>query len=188
MRGARCSRTSVALCCGIIPACAGSTPFAQLFFLDGGDHPRMCGEHLSRMSPGCGLPGSSPHVRGARKRQCRGQRRRGIIPACAGSTGCAVCVNGCHRGSSPHVRGAPNRSHPRTPDVGIIPACAGSTIVAQLKKYAWRDHPRMCGEHRHFARHSLILVGSSPHVRGAPYDCLPSRVMIGIIPACAGST
>ena len=51
-----------------------------------------------------------------------------------------------------------------------------------------RDHPRMCGEHLVVSVTSLAIVGSSPHVRGAPPTALRIRCSSGIIPACAGST
>ena len=57
-----------------------------------------------------------------------------------------------------------------TPDsTGIIPACAGSTSVCFLGKFLVGDHPRMCGEHFNCEEVALMRVGSSPHVRGAPF-------------------
>ena len=132
---------------GIIPACAGSTSTPTTRNPTQWDHPRMCGEHEKILLYGDAIPGSSPHVRGAPRHPAAVRHRRGIIPACAGSTLWTspwarrawdhprMC--GEHRavraavghipGSSPHVRGA----H-RPPTVGrrahgIIPACAGST-------------------------------------------------------------
>ena len=34
----------------------------------------------------------------------------------------------------------------------------------------------------------ITEVGSSPHARGAPAACLSTVIVLGIIPACAGST
>ena len=76
-----------------------------------------------------------------------------------------------------------------TPDsTGIIPACAGSTSVCFLGKFLVGDHPRMCGEHFNCEEVALMRVGSSPHVRGARGLLLPRGIVLGIIPACAGST
>ena len=134
--------------------------------------------------------------------------RRGIIPACAGSTWKYVCANtvardhprmcGEHlkaryprcpaRGSSPHVRGAPDHKRSGRRRLGIIPACAGSTIRLMIPPSSVRDHPRMCGEHFLAACGLNQQRGSSPHVRGAPPHNRLRRRSRGIIPACAGST
>ena len=51
-----------------------------------------------------------------------------------------------------------------------------------------RDHPRMCGEHPISASVSARNSGSSPHVRGARSQRNSEALVLGIIPACAGST
>ena len=86
VRGARGFMLSEAVHCGIIPACAGSTPQMTHSISITWDHPRMCGEHQCMFPGQVPRRGSSPHVRGAL--QLRGSRTdaRGIIPACAGST------------------------------------------------------------------------------------------------------
>ena len=71
---------------------------------------------------------------------------------------------------------------------GIIPACAGSTSPVRATDPCRRDHPRMRGEHE-LARPLVVkLQGSSPHARGARFDALRLALVVGIIPACAGST
>ena len=168
----------------------------------------MCGEHHGLTGASQGQAGSSPHVRGALLFVRQRNVFIGIIPACAGSTDSTPYVRCCHwdhprmcgehsiifflrlpvKGSSPHVRGARNTSQAPANRYGIIPACAGSTASMALELMAWRDHPRMCGEHcvsRGVMRGSS---GSSPHVRGARRDYPPRPVAPGIIPACAGST
>ena len=168
----------------------------------------MCGEHTAaRLSRGV-EPGSSPHVRGTLHHEQIQQRRRRIIPACAGNTAGEVAPKfadrdhprmcGEHqndlpstapsRGSSPHVRGTPRpRPCPR-PGRGIIPACAGNTMVLPRGLAHARDHPRMCGEH--VAVRGLFdgVEGSSPHVRGTPVSSFLLVCLVGIIPACAGNT
>ena len=134
--------------------------------------------------------------------------KRGIIPACAGSTlvsTATVVESGDHPrmcgehvrkrtntpiipGSSPHVRGAPANSILFRPTHGIIPACAGSTpTVRGWSRLRW-DHPRMCGEHLSTVLKNSENEGSSPHVRGAPNVRPLAGKGDGIIPACAGST
>ena len=111
---------------GIIPACAGSTSIAWSRPAYPWDHPRMCGEHIASQLKLESCSGSSPHVRGARLLIRHQTLARGIIPACAGSTGYKGMIDLARRdhprmcgehlvrlvvpeqpkGSSPHVRGA----------------------------------------------------------------------------------
>ena len=136
---------------GIIPAYAGSTDSARIPSPARQDHPRVCGEHLAALGDSVSLMGSSPRMRGARKRLLRAGRGAGIIPAYAGSTcPCARCairrqdhprVCGEHpttglttcttAGSSPRMRGA-LFVPPLPPWLDrIIPAYAGSTFTAR---------------------------------------------------------
>ena len=131
------------------------------------DHPRMCGEHEGKYEEDSDMPGSSPHVRGARNRDYCRRLDYGIIPACAGSTRGSTLsaplardhprMCGEHagqkfwfftkQGSSPHVRGARALADAVGSCGGIIPACAGSTNeTCWGMPHQW-DHPRMCGEH-----------------------------------------
>ena len=71
---------------GIIPACAGSTIAGGRSAPLRWDHPRMRGEHSEVAARLQRLSGSSPHARGARRHRGLHELRRGIIPACAGST------------------------------------------------------------------------------------------------------
>ena len=147
VRGAqRLERQSCSLS-GIIPACAGSTSWETLRRSSIRDHPRMCGEHSVKHNAKGNDQGSSPHVRGARRRQQDHPGSQGIIPACAGSTSRPPDLHTVPRdhprmcgehplvtssaspsaGSSPHVRGARRRQQDHPGSQGIIPACAGST-------------------------------------------------------------
>ena len=152
---------------GIIPACAGSTNLVASANMVRGDHPRMRGEHPFHHVLPTVYKGSSPHARGARPSADPRLPRRGIIPACAGSTcgqyrhhGAArdhPRMRGEHamprsfasnlRGSSPHARGALQPDGSGRCARGIIPACAGSTLLERAGRGAVRDHPRMRGEH-----------------------------------------
>ena len=193
---------------GIIPACAGSTIGGWRNRKRPRDHPRMRGEHRAQAVLHVRSAGSSPHARGAPQRTSGRQGRRGIIPACAGSTSRspAPCSRSgdhprmrgehilagwrlvVHGGSSPHARGAPDIAYLRFANEGIIPACAGSTVTAsEFFAEAW-DHPRMRGEHVYFPRHVPLPLGSSPHARGALCVRCRHAGARGIIPACAGST
>ena len=71
---------------GLIPACAGKTGGGPAWGRRAPAHPRVCGENVSSSARIRAWKGSSPRVRGKRPRlPCR-QRRRGLIPACAGKT------------------------------------------------------------------------------------------------------
>ena len=168
----------------------------------------MCGEHFIISARGLGKTGSSPHVRGALSQLQCPCRWLGIIPACAGSTRTLrgfrtgrwdhprMCgEHYVHRpqldwdvGSSPHVRGARCFATVFLDGFGIIPACAGSTCPSRPSAATAGDHPRMCGEHRICCQSCKISTGSSPHVRGAQFRGEFVDHLVGIIPACAGST
>ena len=168
----------------------------------------MCGEHSALDVQGLATVGSSPHVRGARRRRTAPAPRPGIIPACAGSTvnyhyrqlkaGDHPRMCGEHKhsgkllapslGSSPHVRGARRCWRPLGRTRRIIPACAGSTNSGLTMWAQDGDHPRMCGEHILTVPAAEAFEGSSPHVRGAQRHHRQERHVYGIIPACAGST
>ena len=51
---------------GIIPACAGNTAAAGAYPDVTRDHPRVCGEHVTRPCTRLTISGSSPRVRGTR--------------------------------------------------------------------------------------------------------------------------
>ena len=85
-RGARDTRDRGIQPDGIIPACAGSTATRRRRSRCRGDHPRMRGEHRSRVEASAAPWGSSPHARGAPDINLGRGNDKGIIPACAGST------------------------------------------------------------------------------------------------------
>ena len=148
--------------------------------------------------------GSSPRVRGTRRRSAVAMLKAGIIPACAGNTLCIrgtgspmrdhprVCGEHTNaqaspdtcRGSSPRVRGTPDDELFYARRDGIIPACAGNTFEIVGVVGHIRDHPRVCGEHVLTCGVTCATRGSSPRVRGT----LLFKSQCGIIPACAGNT
>ena len=110
---------------GIIPALAGNILWSGWMRLACRDHPRACGEHLSRFTSIALSQGSSPRLRGTFADDFPITGRRGIIPALAGnirpptssSAGTRDHPRACgehsgfrrahtmHTGSSPRLRG-----------------------------------------------------------------------------------
>ena len=147
-------------------------------------------------------------MRGAQVHRALRRHVAGIIPAYAGSTRQGPCgrrsrrdhprVCGEHSGvtkkstkvsgSSPRMRGALRFRTAKVKMHGIIPAYAGSTRSRRSTSQAWRDHPRVCGEHICVAPNTSALMGSSPRMRGAPRALFAVLLDVGIIPAYAGST
>ncbi len=193
---------------GIIPAYAGNTFRRRRVRVQGGDHPRVCGEHKRLPRTHTTRPGSSPRMRGTLQRSLDMWYFIGIIPAYAGNTqsntmrGASVWdhprVCGEHGdnneesiedlGSSPRMRGTPYRQPVLAHGAGIIPAYAGNTRLQRYQHERCRDHPRVCGEHCEGLFVASGDVGSSPRMRGAPARYCASRSNAGIIPAYAGNT
>ncbi len=71
---------------GIIPACAGSSPFHCYEQTTNKDHPRLRGEQVALISAPSQALGSSPPARGAAIPLLRNMQVARIIPACAGSS------------------------------------------------------------------------------------------------------
>ena len=133
---------------------------------------------------------------------------RGIIPAYAGNTTWLaeprqpkrdhprICGEHFRKrgmwitrpGSSPHMRGTLIVTRLTLVRAGIIPAYAGNTFSARSWTNGGRDHPRICGEHRHSQYLLQAPRGSSPHMRGTPAIPLNCERLTGIIPAYAGNT
>ena len=91
-------------------------------------------------------------------------------------------------GSSPLARGAHySDTYPGVP-IGLIPARAGSTRRYVAVGPNDGAHPRSRGEHSHVRVFCLCHAGSSPLARGAQNVPDQHYVLIGLIPARAGST
>ena len=152
------------------------------------DHPRVCGEHPSRIFCELSVSGSSPRMRGTHVLFAVDSLDCGIIPAYAGNTmGAIRCrplpwdhprVCGEHaigsvistrqRGSSPRMRGTPFFTEGMNAPWGIIPAYAGNTVNNRHTACTHRDHPRVCGKHCIADFVASMTRGSSPRMRGTP--------------------
>ena len=196
--------------CGIriIPAYAGSTDRRPTPRVSPADHPRIRGEHVSPSSRMAMARGSSPHTRGAPMDFRDPRVVSGIIPAYAGSTvdwtmvtsrvadhprirgehATSTATTNLGNGSSPHTRGAHRLPLDELTLERIIPAYAGSTCRRSRQLTASADHPRIRGEHEMTLHKNGLVVGSSPHTRGAPLPPSAPPRRLRIIPAYAGST
>ena len=70
------------------------------------------------------------------------------------------------RGSSPQVRGKPAIDALKKPPMRLIPAGAGKTAVPFAASACAAAHPRRCGENFRSKIWVIVVVGSSPQVRG----------------------
>ncbi len=151
------------------------------------NHPRVRGERKAFCASHPRAGGPSPHRRGALGVTHEHPLALGTIPACAGSTPVAQCIDGSWwdhpraggehlsgrfpirptRGPSPRGRGAPRSPRRAGSPRGTIPARAGSTCVAVADLPGLTDHPRAGGEHPSGASQMRLKRGPSPRGRGA---------------------
>ena len=187
--------------------CGENAPLTGAQSLFAGSSPRVRGKPATSHWPFI-PPGSSPRVRGKPLPAIERILSSGLIPACAGKTGCSTTYSIAARahprvcgenrtirtvrltsdGSSPRVRGKPLAASPLDCVRGLIPACAGKTNAARFQSRAGRAHPRVCGENTRRSAHQTVKGGSSPRVRGKPSCTLTVAGQRGLIPACAGKT
>ena len=168
----------------------------------------MRGDHFLSIDCARSIAGTSPHARGPPCSFGIDIRDCGNIPACAGTTraGASPCptsrehprMRGDHpsarrrrvlsRGTSPHARGPRLATSLPSHHGGNIPACAGTTEHADVDAVVVGEHPRMRGDHIVTTVIPMLTEGTSPHARG-PLP-LHHRVdlVVGNIPACAGTT
>ena len=71
---------------GLIPACAGKTPYLLQRTCQRRAHPRVCGENGDCPAAAVVAAGSSPRVRGKPGHMRINKKTLGLIPACAGKT------------------------------------------------------------------------------------------------------
>ena len=192
----------------IIPARAGQTWSHCRRRSSGTDHPRACGANNKRGDEPGGEYGSSPRVRGKRRRHSPLPSPVRIIPARAGQTarrcstagpapdhpracGANARPTGHHdglSGSSPRVRGKRCPAIRVVTRMRIIPARAGQTARSRCRCRTARDHPRACGANAGGSSRTRTTSGSSPRVRGKRSRSTRHCRCSWIIPARAGQT
>ena len=75
-----------------------------------------------------------------------------------------------------------------SPHIGITPACAGTTLRSSLVRCSVRDHPRLRGNNFYIAVERALPEGSPPLAREQLINLLVLLGIVGITPACAGTT
>ena len=190
-----------------IPACAGNAIRPVKRTRHRAVHPRVCGERLASHRAQFCRDGSSPRVRGTHLAPDICHYLRRFIPACAGNAASssprlrrkpvhprvcgernAVSASSADLfGSSPRVRGTPWQYTCRFPSSRFIPACAGNAHANISGNTSLTVHPRVCGERLSLRIKSARQHGSSPRVRGTPFNFNMNGSGIRFIPACAGN-
>ena len=152
-----------------IPACAGNS---RRHVPGRGDArrfiPACAGNSAGAVPPRRGPAGSSPRVRGTRRRLRLLRVPIRFIPACAGNSRSITVRRAVRIGSSPRVRGTHRPRRAVRVRRRFIPACAGNSEQGRPVYTNLPVHPRVCGE-------LPGLRGSSPLSRR-------------FIPACAGNS
>ena len=156
----------------------------------------------------CGRTGSSPLARGAHTESAGGRLCLRLIPTHAGNIGTPQLRNGGRSahprsrgehvgqktkgraagGSSPPVRRAHQTRPAKGGFFGLIPARAGNTLGCRRGGRASRAHPRSRGEHWQAAEGGSVTMGSSPLARGTQGHAICALLLLGLIPARAGTT
>ncbi len=86
------------------------------------------------------------------------------------------------------MRGLPVGREKKNWTIGITPACAGTTSSDNEIFWSRWDHPRVCGDYLSEEEERFINGGSPPRVRGLLAVLQRIMRLIGITPACAGTT
>ena len=128
MRGTPCITIRSMFRNGIIPAHAGNTVAHFVAFAAFRDHPRACGEHHRKKDGDKRFPGSSPRMRGTRRRSARNTSISRDHPRACGEHHTLATGPTAGAGSSPRMRGTRQTVHRLRRPAGIIPAHAGNTF------------------------------------------------------------
>ncbi len=192
----------------ITPACAGTTCRCTATGWHPSDHPRLRGDHWEQLAATVTSSGSPPPARGPLVTDPARLTRRGITPACAGTT-CRTLRRGIRWPDHPRLRGDhiryPTKSAAclgspppaRGPLVGlfdallslrITPAYAGTTPPTDPPPPDAPDHPRLRGDHPYTFGVGAIVDGSPPPARNPLPDHALPQTQLRITPACAGTT
>ena len=91
-------------------------------------------------------------------------------------------------GSSPRMRGTRTGRMCCPAIRRFIPAYAGNTLSLSQMTITSPVHPRVCGEHPRSCLPRILLIGSSPRMRGTRCHCPGYCHSLRFIPAYTGNT
>ena len=208
MRGKRFVNRNLRSLTRIIPAHAGQTSPQAPTLYSQSDHPRACGANTAVEAREAVRRGSSPRMRGKRRRRnCspsaariipahagQARRRRRLWPSspdhprACGANDAARSDMASSTGSSPRMRGKRQIRLPPIRRPRIIPAHAGQTTVLLSRSQVCADHPRACGANPCRPPIRWMNTGSSPRMRGKRIADFEDVAYVRIIPAHAGQT
>ena len=172
-----------------------------------GAHPRVRGDVGDR-GRGAVEIGAHPRVRGdVCVSSLSGQRRRGLTPACAGTSApglsgrCRARAHprvrgdvlsdagspGLRQGSPPRARGRHERQIGQCPP-GLTPACAGTSEAIEFDLLTHGAHPRVRGDVQAGPSRGVADEGSPPRARGRRRMIPTPQSITGLTPACAGTS
>ena len=171
---------------GITPAHAGKRQRSCRKACASRDHPRPCGEKMTRYMADLRYSGSPPPMRGKAMLYCAFSGGQRITPAHAGKSDpyySARGGNGDHprpcgekivrwataaswAGSPPPMRGKGARPEPDKGISRITPAHAGKSDPYYSARGGNGDHPRPCGEKLTRTCQIALVQGSPPPMRG----------------------
>ena len=173
---------------GITPAYAGKSPNPSLILVVIGDHPRLCGEKFSRVSPSARTSGSPPPMRGKDEDHRTKAVMSGITPAYAGKS---QKFNRCPQFVEDHPRLCGEKSacmRASLPWTGSPPPMRGKVAEYFTPEHVTEDHPRLCGEKIYENEIRVMFGGSPPPMRGKGSKRIFSHLPSRITPAYAGKS
>ena len=172
------------------------------------EHPRVCGENGNGDLGSLVKRGTSPRMRGKRRRGRHSSASTRNIPAYAGKTCCPAGWGYCRpehprvcgenalqthtprwgKGTSPRMRGKLRRRYPSRAGRRNIPAYAGKTVGVATNSNPDTEHPRVCGENIMKMPTDENIGGTSPRMRGKLSQYTDAMFIRRNIPAYAGKT
>ena len=186
VRGTLPLRSTIERINRFIPAGAGNTFLRYIVEPLQSVHPRGCGEHHRPAKRPAFKAGSSPRVRGTRRRLARQPGELPVHPRGCGEHTLGGSGGLLEGGSSPRVRGtreidAVDPGHHR-----FIPAGAGNTAQAIFTMSQPSVHPRGCGEHFIAARLFFSVLRFIPAGAGNTLLIIPKTHCYSVHPRGCG--